>query len=322
MTRKHSAPGVEQGTATPYAEPLDDNRRDLHERLRDNRYVAPPVERVWIEKDDGKKRPRGTPCFADTIVQRAVVMILEAIVAPDFPACSHGFRQGHSPHQALHELREQGRTLHLNWRVDAEVSGWFDNVDWSPLRECIQQRVSDGGIRRRMGKWLHAGVLEAGALMHPDKGTPQGGVSAPMRANVVLHQVLDAWLVKDVHPRMQGRWCLRRFAEDCIIGCACATDARRSMAVLPKRFTRFRLTMPPEQTALMAFKRPPSRNPSAGGTGTCDFLGLTHSWGKTRQGYWGIKRKTVGNRLRRLMKESWTWCRENRHAPLQEPYRT
>ena len=322
QTQKSSAPGVDQVTAQQYAENLDDNLRDLHERLRDNRYVAPPVERVWIEKDDGKKRPIGKPCFEDKIVQRAVVMILEAIFEQDFHAFSHGFRKGHSPHQALHELREQCRTLHINWIVDADVSGFFDNLDWSHLREFIQQRVSDGGILRLIGKWLHAGVLEAGALMHPDKGTPQGRVSSPMLANVFLHHVLDEWVVKDVPPRMQGRGCLRRCADDCIIGCACEADARRILAVLPKRFTRFRRTMHPEKTALMAFKRPPSRNQSAGSTGTFALLGLTHSWAKTRQGYWVIKRQTVGKRLRRGMQERGTWGREHRHAPLQEQYRT
>jgi len=313
---------MDQVTAKQYAEHLDENLRDLHERLRDNRYVAPPVERVWIEKEGGKKRPRGKPCCEDKIVQRAVVMLLEAIFEQDFHAFSHGFRKGHSPHQALHELREQCRTLHINWIVDADVSGFFDNVDWSSLREFIQQRVSDGGILRLIGKWLHAGVLEAGALMHPDKGTPQGGVVSPMLANVFLHHVLDEWFVKDVHPRMQGHCFLTRFADDFIIGCEREADARRMMDVLPKRFIRFRLTMHPEKTALMAFKRPPSRDPSAGGTGTFDFLGLTHSWGKTRQGYWVIKRKTVGKRLRRCMQESWTGCREHRYAPLQEQYRT
>ena len=139
-----------------------------------------------------------------------------------------------------------------------------------------------------------------------------------MLANVFLHHVLDEWFVKDVHPRMQGRCFLSRFADDFIIGCECEADARRIMEVLPKRFTRFRLTMPPATTALMACKRPPRRHPSAGGTGTCALLGCPHAWGKTRQGYWVIKRKTVGKRLRRLMKESWAWCRENRHAPLQE----
>ena len=259
QTQKSSAPGVDQVTATQYADNLDDNLRDLHERLRDQRYVAPPVERVWIEKAGGKKRPIGQPCFADKIVQRAVVRLLEALFAQDFQAFSHGLRKGHSPHQALHELREQCRTVSINWIVDADVSGCFDNLAWSPLRAFRPQRVNEGRILCLIGQWLHAGVLEAGVLTHPDQGTPQGGVVSPMLANVFLPQVLDEWFVKDVQPRMQGRCFLTRFADDVIIGCVLATDARRVMEGLPKRFARFRLTIHPEKTALMAFKRPPSR---------------------------------------------------------------
>ena len=322
QTRKSSAPGVDQVTAKQYAENLEANLQDLHGRLRDNRYVAPPVERVWIEKEDGKKRPIGKPCFEDKIVQRAVVMILEAIVDQDFYEFSHGFRKGHSQHQALDELREKCRTLNINWIVDADVSGFFDNLDWGHLREFITQRVNDGGILRLIGKWLHAGVLEAGELTHPDKGTPQGGVVSPMVSNIFLHQVLDEWFVKDVQPRMKGRCFVIRFADDFIIGCELEADARRVMAVLPKRFNRFSLTIHPEKTVLIEFKRPPSRDKSAGGKGSFDFLGFTHYWAKTRRGYWVIKRKTVRKRLRRFMKEIWTWCRKNRHEPLQEQYRT
>ena len=176
QTPQSSAPGMDHVTAKQYAEHLDEPLRDLQERLRDNRYVAPPVERVWIEQDEGKKRPIGQPCCEDKIVQRAVVRILEAICAQDVHACSQGFRKGHSPHQALHERRAQWRTLPITWRVDADVRGFFDTLAWSHLREFLQQRGRDGGRRRRIGTWLHAGVLEAGALMHPDKGTPQGGV--------------------------------------------------------------------------------------------------------------------------------------------------
>ena len=273
--QKSSAPGMAHVTAQQYAERLDENLRDRHERRRATRSVAPPVERVWIEQADGKTRPRGTPCFEDTSVQRAVVRILAAIVAQDFPACSHGFRKGHRPHHARHELREPCRTLPIHWRVDAEVRGCCDNVDWSHLRQCIQQRGSAGGIRRLIGTWLHAGVLEAGELRHPAKGTPQGGVSSPMLAKVCLHHVLDEWFVKDVLPRMQGHGVLTRVADDCIIGCEREADARRRMAVLPQRFTRVRLTMHPEKTALIVFKRPPSQDRSAGGTGTFALLGFT-----------------------------------------------
>jgi RNA-directed DNA polymerase len=256
------------------------------------------------------------------MVPRAVVMILEAIFEPELHGCSHGFSKGHSQHQAWHELREQGRTLHIAWRVDADVRGLFDHLAWGHLREFSQQRVRDGGILRLLGKWLHAGVLESGALSSPDKGPPQGGVSSPRVSNVFLPRVLAEWCVKDMQPRMQGRCFLTRFADDFIIGCELEADARRVMAVWPKRCARFRLTIHPEKTALVAFKQPPSREPSARGTGSFDCLGFTHSWAKTRRGYWVIKRKTVGKRLRRLMRALWTWCRENRHAPLQAQYQT
>jgi RNA-directed DNA polymerase len=251
-----------------------------------------------------------------------VVRILEAIVAQDLHELSHGFRKGHSPHHALAALRETCRKLHINGRVDAEVSGCFDTLDWGHLRECITQRVKEGGILRLIGKWLHAGVREAGERTHPDKGTPPGGGCAPMVSNIFLHQVLDDWCVKDVHPRLQGRCLLSRFADDFIMGCELEADARRVMAVLPKRLNRFSLTIPPEKTVVMACKQPPSRDPSARGTGTCDLLGFTPSWAKTRRGDWVIKRKTVRKRLRRCMRAIWTWCRENRHAPVQEQYRT
>jgi RNA-directed DNA polymerase len=322
QTRKNSAPGVDKVTATQYAKNLEANLRDQHERLRDNRYVAPPVERVWVEKADGTKRPISKPCFEDKIVQRAVVMILEAIFEPGFHAFSHGFRKGHSAHQALDELRKQCKELNITWILDADIRGFFDTIDRSRLREVIPQRVKDGGIVRLIGKWLHAGVLEAGALSYPDQGIVQGAVASPLLANLFLHHVLDAWFVTEVQPRMKGRCFLTRFGDDFIIGFELEADARRVMAVLPKRFGRFNLTIHPEKTALIAFGRPPSREASARGTGTFDFLGFTHYRGKTRRGYWAIKRKTVGKRLSRFMHGIWTWCRDNRHAPLPEQHRT
>ena len=256
------------------------------------------------------------------MVQRAVVRMLEALFEPELHGFSQGCRQGHRQHQALHELREPCRTWHIAWRVDAEVRGCCDHLDWGPLRACLQQRVNDGGIVRRLGTWLPAGVLESGALTAPDTGTPQGGVLSPIVSNGCLHRVLDAWCVKDGQPRRQGRGFLTRCADDCIIGCALEADARRVMEVLPQRCARFRLTMHPEKTALSACKRPPSREPSGGGQGRFDVLGLTHSWAKTRRGYWAIQRKTVGKRRRRCMKAIGTWCRDNRHAPWQEQHQT
>ena len=267
-------------------------------------------------KEDGKKRPISKPCFEDKIVQRAVVMILEAIYNRDFHDFSHGFRKGHSQHQALQELREKCVKLNIGWIADADVSGCFDSIDHGLLRKFIEQRVNDGGIIKLIGKWLNAGVLEAGTLTHPTKGTPQGGVISPMLSNIFLHHVLDEWFIKDVQPRMKGRSFLIRFADDFIIGFELEEDARRVMDVLPKRFNRFALNIHPEKTVLVRFKRLPMGNKSSVGNGTFDFLGFTHYWAKSLRGYWVIKRKTVAKRLRRFIKEIWLWCRENRHEPL------
>jgi group II intron reverse transcriptase/maturase len=180
QTSKASAPGIDGVTAQEYAEHLDENLRDLHERLRSGRSQAPPVERVWLEKDDGGQRPIGKPTFEDKLVQRAVAMLLEAIYEQDFYDGSYGFRQGRSPHHALHELRERCMTEDIGWIVDADVSGYFDSRDGTQLREVLRKRVNDGSIMRLIGKWLHAGVMEEGVLTHPETGVPQGGVVSPV----------------------------------------------------------------------------------------------------------------------------------------------
>jgi hypothetical protein len=178
-TSKSSAVGIDGITAKRYAEPLGDNLRDVHERLRSGRYQAAPVERVWIEKDDGGQRPIGQPAFEAKIVQRAVAMRLAAIDAQDFSDCSYGFRPGRSPHEALHEIRERCMREGIGWSVDADVSGYFDSINRTPLPAVLRQRVNDGRIRRLIGKWLRAGVREDGVLTHPETGVVQGGVLSP-----------------------------------------------------------------------------------------------------------------------------------------------
>lgn len=215
-TRKGSAPGVDKVTAQMYAENLAGNLRDLHDRLCNHRYKAPPVERVWIDKEGGKKRPIGKPAFEDKVVQRACVMLLSPIYDHDFYDFSHGFRAGHSQHQALEELSRKCWELNVNWIVDADVSGFFDNLDHSILREFIQKRLNDGGLKRLIGKWLNAGVVDKGMWTRSEQGTPQGGVISPLLANIFLHYVLDEWFVKDVQSRMQGRCFLIRYADDCV----------------------------------------------------------------------------------------------------------
>jgi group II intron reverse transcriptase/maturase len=320
-TNKGSAAGVDGIRAAEYGADLEENLVVLHQRLVKGQYQAPPVERVWLEKEDGRQRPIGKPTFEDKIVQRAVVMELEPIYEQEFYEFSYGFRAGRNAHQALHQLREKCREGNINWIVDADVSGFFDELRHDLLRGFIKRRVNDGGILRLIGKWLKAGVMEAGSITYAEKGSPQGGVISPILANIYLHYVLDEWYEQEVKPRLRGRSFLIRYADDFVIGCELESDARRIMAVLPQRFNRYGLTIHPEKTKLVRFGKPPKQGQSECRGGTFDFLGFTHYWAKSRRGNWVIKRKTARKRQRRSLKSLWQWCKENRHLSLREQYR-
>jgi group II intron reverse transcriptase/maturase len=317
---KKGAPGVDMVSAKEYAENLEENLLALYTRLKEGRYSAPPVMRVWIKKEDGKERPIGIPAFEDKIVQRAVEMLLSTIYEQMFYDFSMGFRKGRSQHQAIHNLREQCRKQNINWIISADITGLFDNINKEMLKDLIRLRINDGGIIRLIGKWLNAGVMEDDRTSYPDKGTPQGGVVSPILSNIFLHYVLDDWFVKAVVPRMKGRCFIIRYADDFIIGCEKETDAHRIMQVLPKRFDSFDLCLHPEKTVLIPFSKPPATVRKDKTNGNFDFLGFTFYWAKSLKGYWVIKKKTAGKRVNRFMKMLWQWCKAYRHDPIKEQY--
>jgi RNA-directed DNA polymerase len=319
---KKGAPGLDKVTAADYGEHLEENLANLHQRLRSGRYRAPPIKRVWIEKENGKKRPLGIPEFEDKIVQRAVEMLLSAIYEEMFYDFSHGFRKGHSQHKALHELREQCWQLNINRILIADITGLFDNIDHQKLLGFIRRRVNDGAILRLIGKWLNAGVMEEDRLEYPDKGTPQGGVISPLLSNIFLHYVLDDWFAKEAKPRMKGKSFIIRWADDFIVGFQLEADARRVKEVMPKRFNRFGLELHPDKTALIKFGRPQMKTKGQQKSETFDFLGFTYYWGRSLKGYPVIKKKTARKRLNRYLKMTWNWCKENRHEPIGEQHRT
>lgn len=319
QTRKDAAPGVDKITAAEYAKELESNLADVHQRLRERRYVAPLVERYWIEEDTGKKRPIGLSTYEDKVVQRSVGMLMSAIYDQDFYEFSHGFIKGRNQHKALVALRKDCMEKNIGWIIDADVSGFFDNLDHRYLRGFVAQRINDGGINQLIGKWLNAGVLDGESITYPETGTPQGSVVSPLLANIYLHHVLDDWFVKEVKPRVKGQCFIERFADDFIIGCELESEARRIMEVLSKRFNRFGLSIHPTKTKMIEFGRP-SRDSTTGGKGTVSFLGFTHYWAKSRWGNWVIKRKTEGKRQSRFMKRLWQWCKINRHEKLKEQH--
>ena len=324
LTRKDGAPGVDGQTAQAYERDLDENLSDLLDRFKSGRYRAPPVKRVYIPKADGKRqRPIGIPTLEDKVLQRAVVMLLEPIYEEQFLDCSYGFRPGRGAHQALEALWRHTMSMPQGYLIELDIESYFERVDHGLLRELLAQRVGDGVIRRVIGKWLKAGVLEGAQLSYPERGTPQGGVISPLLANLYLHEVLDRWFDQDVKPRLKGRSFVVRYADDAILGFEHEADAKRVYAVLAKRFARYALTLHPDKTQLVPFMRPGPNDRPRGGPGhrrSFDFLGFTHYWGRSRQGNWVVKRKTAKDRLSRALRDIKTWCRRNRHAPVSEQH--
>src|ERR1700691_4045022 len=260
-TRKDGAMGVDGQSAKQYAANLEDNLRSLLERAKSGTYQAPPVRRVHIPKSDGQTRPIGIPTFEDKVLQRAVAMVLEPIYEQDFLDCSYGFRLGRSAHDALRHLWEQTMEMHGGWVLEIDIRKFFDTLDHAHLREILRRRVLDGVLLRLIGKWLNAGVLEDGGITYPDAGSPQGGVVSPIIANIYLHEVLDVWFDREVKPRLSGGAALVRYADDAVLFFANEQDARKVMAVLPKRFEKYGLTLHPEKTRLVEFRRPDKRGP-------------------------------------------------------------
>ena len=253
LTRKDGAPGIDGVTADEYATNLEANLLDLLDRIKSGRYKAQPVRRTYIPKTDGSRRPLGIPSFEDKLAQRAIVMVLEAVYEQDFLPCSFGFRPSRSAHQALQTLYTACMSQRLRWVLDIDIEKYFDSIPHSHLRDFLDQRVTDGVIRRMIDKWLKAGVLEDGLLRHATEGSPQGGVISPCLSNIFLHHVLDEWFEFEVRPRLKGRCTLIRFADDAVMVFEDFLDAKRVLGVLGKRLARYGLTLHPNKTRFVDF---------------------------------------------------------------------
>jgi group II intron reverse transcriptase/maturase len=332
-TRKDGCAGIDDVTGKQYAENLHDNLQNLLNRLKSGTYKAPPVKRKHIPKGtSGETRPIGIPTFEDKIVQRAVVMLLEPIYEHDFHDSSFGFRPRRSAHQALQAVWDATMAVYGGWVLEVDIRKFFDTLDHKHLQEFVSRRVRDGVLRRLIGKWLNAGVMEDGELSFTESGSPQGGVISPLLANIYLHYVLDEWSEKQVKPVMRGKCRLIRFADDFVIVFQLKYDADRVMAVISKRFEKYGLTIHPDKTKLIDFRSPNGfercREEKSCGNGkeskgpeTFDLLGFTHYWGKTQRGNWAVMRKTMKSRMARSVQKIDQWCREHRHESIQEQWK-
>lgn len=315
--RKDAAYGVDQVSAKEYEENLEENIRQLVERLKRKSYRAKLVRRQYIPKGEGKVRPLGIPATEDKLLQVAVKRILEAIYEQDFLRCSYGYRPNVS---ALHAVDKLTVTLQFgpyNFIVEADIKGYFDNIDHEKLVGMLEERIDDRALIRLIKKWLKAGILDTdGKVIHPATGTPQGGIISPILANVYLHYVLDLWYHQVVKKHCRGEACLIRYADDFVCAFQYQEDAERFYRVLGKRLGKYGLEVAAEKTRVIPFRR----DPPSGKSGF-EFLGFEFYWGKDRGGRPHLKRRTSRKRLRASLNRFAAWCRENRNLRLMILFR-
>jgi RNA-directed DNA polymerase len=311
---------VDGVTYAEYEEHLVGNLLKLHEQLKRKTYRAQPLRRIYIDKEDGRKRPISIPALEDKIVQRATVELLNAIFEQDFLDCSYGFRPGRSAHDALDEV---GRVLcrkPMACVLELDICAYFDSIVRKLLVEMIERRVTDGSILRLIGKWINVGVIEDGRLLVSETGTGQGQIISPLLANVYLHHVLDVWFEEEVKPRLKGQAIEIRYADDAILCFQYREDALKVLRVLPKRFARFGLTLHPEKTRLVDFGRRALAQAEQMGSqpATFDFLGFTHKCARSRRGKFTVHVGSMKKRLKRAFKAVAEWCREHRHDAVAQ----
>jgi group II intron reverse transcriptase/maturase len=317
--RKDAAAGVDGVTYADYEEHLVENLCKLHEKLKSGIYRAQPLRRIYIDKEDGRKRPISIPSLEDKVVQRATVELLNAIFEQDFLDCSHGFRPGRSAHDALDEVGRVICRKPTEWVLELDIVSYFDSIVRKRLMEMIERRVSDASILRLISKWINIGVVDDGRLLTSETGTGQGQIISPLLANIYLHHVLDVWFEEEVKPRLRGKAFEMRYADDGLLCFQFKEDAERVLEVLPKRFAKYGLTLHPEKTRLVNFGRSAyyQAQRTKTKTATFDFLGFTHRCAASRAGKFAMHVSTMKKRLRRGLLAVAAWCREHLHTPLE-----
>src|ERR1700682_114745 len=253
--RKEASAGVDGVTHQEYQQDAERKIQELYQRLKDGKYQAQPLRRVYIPKENGKQRPISIPALEDKIVQKAMVEVLNAIYEQDFLDCSYGFRPGRGQHQALDEVRRVICTRPTEWILELDITAYFDSIVRKQLMELIGKRVRDGSVLRLIRKRIQVGIIEEGRLLVSETGTGQGQTISPLLANIYLHYVLDEWFEDVVKPRLRGDAYEIRYADDFVLGFHHREDAERVVAVLGKRFEKYGLRLHPDKTRLIEFGR-------------------------------------------------------------------
>jgi RNA-directed DNA polymerase len=317
VIKRDAAAGIDGEAWGHYGKDLEGNLQDQSLRLKRGAYRAGPVRREFIPKGDGGLRPLGVPVLEDKIVQRAVVEVLNAVYQEDFL----GFRPKRSPHQASDALTVGVEREKVKWVLDSDLRSFFDTLKRAWLVHFIEQRVADKRIVRLIQKWLAAGVLQDGKRIQSEVGTVQGGSVSPLLlANIYVHYVFDLCVQRWRQKQARGDVIMVRFTDAFVVEFEHQVEAQRFLTELREKFARFDLELHPEKTRLIEFGRRARRNREdhgdRGAPGSFNFLGFTHSCGKTRKGGFTVLRQTMSKRLQAKLWKVKAELKRRMHEPI------
>ena len=313
---KRKAVGIDGVDKEAYGENLDDNLNNLVDRMKKFQYRPLPVRRTYIPKANGKLRPLGIPAFEDRLVQGVMAEELNAVYEERFLDVSYGFRPNRSCHDVVRTINRTIMTRKVNYILEADIKGFFDNVNHDRLMEFLEHDIADKRFLRYVKRFLIAGIMEEGKLLESDRGTPQGGLISPILANVYLHYVLDLWFEKVVKPRLKGEAYYVRYADDFLIMFQYEEDAIRVMNVLPKRLGKFSLEVAVDKTRILPFGR------CKGTKEKFDFLGFTFYNTLTRTGKYRVGIMTSKKKLKAKRQAAREWLRTRLTMPVADTMKT
>ncbi|MDZ4676508.1 MAG: group II intron reverse transcriptase/maturase [Oligoflexia bacterium] len=315
MLKRGKAAGIDGVSVEEYGKNLDANVAALVARMKAQSYKPQPVRRSYIAKANGKERALGIPSVEDKIVQRGIVRILESIYEVDFLDFSYGFRPHRSCHQALKQLNQVIMMNPINHVIDADIKGFFDNVDHEWMMKFLSVRINDPALLRLIKRFLKNGYMEEGKLHATDEGTPQGGVISPILANIYLHYVLDLWMQKVVKRNCRGVVEMIRYADDFIICVQYKDDAIKIREALTARLKKFNLELSEEKTRVIEFGRFAKQNAHSKEQrpATFNFLGFTHFIDRTKKNTFKLGRKTDRKKFTAKITEMNLWLKNSRN---------
>jgi len=315
--KKNKAAGIDGRTKESYTnEEIKEEIETTVSRMKKGKYKPKPVKRVNIPKSKIEKRLLGIPTVIDKVVQLGITKILESIYEPQFRNTSYGFRPKKNCHEALKAVYKMVMTKQVNWIIDADIKGFFDNVDHNWLIKCIEERISDKKFRHFIIKFLKAGIMEEGKIKATRKGTPQGGILSPILANIYLHYVLDLWFEAIMKEETKGYTEIVRYCDDFIIGVETKEEAMQILKKLKERLKKFKLELSMKKTKIIEFGRYAQKNSKRRGkrkADTFEFLGMTHYCSKSLKGKFLMKVRTSKKRMNQKLKEMNIWLKKIRN---------